>query len=177
MNRCSRCKHVSLFWFLDLTSSYKTSVCSEKKVICADGKLLKCPEGSNSSVPVKTGRISHRLTHRCLEHSKSEAGSAVPKHGSALLKQMPVVVCWKHAGSFSCDVQVAKNIRRALWSKEVGRDFLACGPHSDYKLRLWAVAVPGLLLSLPDTLRCLGSLPRCLPAHCSFDHTFPFGTG
>lgn len=62
-----------------------------KKVICADGKLLKCPEGSNSSVLVKTGRISHRLTHRCLEHSESEAGSAVPKHGSALLKQMPLV--------------------------------------------------------------------------------------
>lgn len=53
-------------------------MCSKKKVICADGKLLKCPEGSNSSVLVKTGRISHRLTHRCLEHSELEAGSAVP---------------------------------------------------------------------------------------------------
>lgn len=95
---------------------------------------------------------------------------------AALLEQMPWVARWTHAGSFSPDVQVAKNIRRAPWSKEVGRDFLACGPHSHYKLRLWAVAVPGLLLSLPDTLHCLGSLPRCLPAHCSFDHTFPFGT-
>jgi len=78
LSRCSRCKHVSLFWFLDLTSSYKTSMCSEKKVICADGKPLKCPEGSNSSVLVKTGRISHHLTHRCLERSELEAGSAEP---------------------------------------------------------------------------------------------------
>lgn len=44
--------------------------------MCADGKLLKCPEGSNSSALVKTGRISHRLTHRCLERSELEAGSA-----------------------------------------------------------------------------------------------------
>lgn len=52
-------------------------MCSGKEVICADGKLLKCPEGSNSSVLVKTGRICRRLTHRCLERSALEAGSAV----------------------------------------------------------------------------------------------------
>lgn len=46
----------------------------QKRVISTDGKLLKCPEGSSSSVLLKTGRSVHYLTHRCLEGSKLPSG-------------------------------------------------------------------------------------------------------
>lgn len=49
----------------------------QKRVIGTDGKLLKCPEGSSSSVLLKKGRFVCCLTHRCLEGSKLPSGFSV----------------------------------------------------------------------------------------------------
>lgn len=46
----------------------------QKRVIGTDGKLLKCPEGSSSSVLLKKGRRVRALTHRCLGGSKLPSG-------------------------------------------------------------------------------------------------------
>lgn len=66
----------------------RPSVLQKKRVTGPDGKLLKCPEGSSSSVLLKKGRRVWELTHRCLEGSKLPWGI----FGCALLQQMSWVM-------------------------------------------------------------------------------------
>lgn len=72
----------------------------QKRVISTDGKLLKCPEGSSSSVLLKKGRFACCLPHRCLE-------------GSKLLSDFSVLLCFNRCLGFNV------GSIRSLWCPSV----------------------------------------------------------
>lgn len=110
----------------------------QKRVIGTDGKLLKCPEGSSSSVLLKKGRSVRYLTHRCLESSKLPSG-------------FPVLLCLNRCLGLYVEVstpygvQVFKIGKWVPMSKEVEFSSWHTSPCRPCKLRLWPLFVSELL--------------------------------
>lgn len=110
----------------------------QKRVIGADGKLLKCPEGSSSSVLLKKERSECYLTHRCLEGSKFPSGFSV-----LLCLHRCLGLCVGSIHSLWCPS--VQNWKECPKSNGVELSSWHRSPCSPCRLRLCASLISGLL--------------------------------